>query len=204
MELQEAIRGRRSIRKYKPEEPPASLIASVLEEGLWAPSNMNTQPWHFVVVTGEKKEELRTVVGSSGEAILPKLERIFADKPKVIRFTLDFFRDLGQAPVLIFCYGPSDYLTPPPNLSEAERRLFEIERSTNLQSVSAAIQNILLAAHSVGLGTCWMTGPLHVTEEINARLGVENQELVAVITLGYPDQEPPAPKRKEGRISWLR
>ncbi|MTV50746.1 NAD(P)H-flavin oxidoreductase [Heliobacillus mobilis] len=203
MELQSAIRDRRSIRKYKPEEPPKEILEKILEDGLWAPSNMNVQPWHFVVVRGEKREELLSVISRSGQSILPKLERIFAEKPKVIKFTLEFFHDLGKAPILIFCFGPGEYKDPPPGLTPEELRIFNVDRTTNQQSVAAAIQNILLSAHEAGLGTCWMTGPLHVAEEISELLGVTNKELVGVITLGYPDQSPPSPPRKPGRVDWI-
>lgn len=203
MDLTQAIRERRTIRKYKPEEPPLEVIQKIVEDGLWAPSNMNVQPWHFVVVRGKKREDLLEILGRSGKAILPRLERTFADKPKVIKFTLEFFRELGKAPVLIFCYGPGEYAAPPPDLTPAELRMFNIGRTTNLQSVSAAIQNMLLSAHAEGLGTCWMTSPLHVAEEVNESLGMGDRDLVAVITLGYPDQSPPAPPRKEGRVTWI-
>ncbi|MBM7867722.1 NAD(P)H-flavin oxidoreductase [Heliobacterium gestii] len=203
MELITAIEGRRSIRKYKREEPPKEALEKIIDAGLWAPSNMNVQPWHFVIVRGEKRNELLEVIRHSGQAILPKLERIFADKPKVIKFTLDFFQDLGKAPILIFCYGPEACAPLSGDLSAQERRVANFEYSTNLQSVSAAIQNMLLAAHEAGLGTCWMTGPLHVADEVNERLGVNGKELVAVITLGYADQSPPAPPRKPGRVDWL-
>ena len=66
--------------------------------------------------------------------------------------------------------------------------------------MAAAIQNLLLAAHAEGLGTCWMTGPVHVAEQINESLNIHDKELVAVITLGYPDESPPAPKRKPDRV----
>ncbi|ABZ83676.1 nitroreductase, putative [Heliomicrobium modesticaldum Ice1] len=203
MELWSAIEERRSIRKYKPEEPSLAVLQKVIAAGLWAPSNMNVQPWHFVIVRGEKRAELLEVIRRSGQAILPKLERIFADKPKVIKFTLDFFQDLGKAPILIFCYGPEACAPPSGDLTLSERRVANFEYATNLQSVAAAIQNILLAAHAEGLGTCWMTGPLHVADEVNERLGISGKELVAVITLGYPDQSPPKPPRKPGRVEWL-
>ncbi|MZP29688.1 NAD(P)H-flavin oxidoreductase [Heliobacterium undosum] len=203
MDLASSIQGRRSIRKYKPDEPPVEVIEQIIVAGLWAPSNMNIQPWRFVVVRGEKRVDLLAVIGRSGQSILPKLERIFADKPKVIKFTLEFFQDLGRAPILIFCYGPAECAPPPGDLNLQERRVAHFEYSTNLQSVAASIQNMLLAAHANGLGTCWMTGPLHVADEVNERLGVAGQELVALITLGYPDQSPPAPPRKPGRVTWV-
>ncbi|MDD2421154.1 MAG: nitroreductase family protein [Heliobacteriaceae bacterium] len=203
MDLTQIIQGRRSIRKYKPEEPPFAVIEKIITAGLWAPSNMNQQPWHFVVVRGEKRKALLPVLSRTGQALLPKLQKNFAAKPKVIAFTLKFFEEMGQAPILIFCYGPGEFTLPPPDLNPAELRTFHLNRTTVLQSVSAAIQNLLLAAHAADLGTCWLTAPLYLAEEINHVLGITGRDLVAVVTLGYPDQSPPAPPRRPDRVTWL-
>jgi nitroreductase len=101
-----------------------------------------------------------------------------------VEATKQFFRKLGGAPVLVFAY-----YEPCSELPE-----------TSIQTVAAAIQNLLLAAHAEGLGACWMTGPLHVADQINAFLDIQGKKLVAVIPMGYPDQSPPAPKRKPNRI----
>jgi len=71
------------------------------------------------------------------------------------------------------------------------------------QSVSAAIQNALLAAAYEGLGTCWMTGPVHLEGEVNSVLGVDDMDLIALVPIGYPAKEPPVPPRKEGRVEWV-
>ena len=62
MELIEAIRQRRSIRAFTPEPVPKDVIKEILSDACWAPSAMNTQPWEFVVVTGEKLDLLRTAI----------------------------------------------------------------------------------------------------------------------------------------------
>jgi len=184
MDLYEAIKDRRSVRKYKPDPVPRETLERVLEMALWAPSGMNRQNWHFVVVAGDKKDNMVNVASKSYDHIEPVLKEVFAKAPPVVEAARKFFQKLGGAPVLVFAY-----------YSPTRER-----HETSVQTVAAAIQNLLLAAHAEGLGTCWMTGPVHVAEQINESLGIQDKELVAVITLGYPDESPPAPKRKPDRV----
>ena len=184
MELYEAIRQRRSIRRFKPDPVPREIVSRIMEMALWAPSGMNRQNWFFVVITGQRKDALVEIIGRSYSYIKPVLEEVFADKPGAIEFTKKFFERLGGAPVIVFAYYT------------ATREKSE----TSIQSVAAAIQNLLLAAHAEGLGACWMTGPLHVAAEIDNFLGIADKTLAAVVPLGYPDETPPPPKRKSGRI----
>jgi nitroreductase len=79
-------------------------------------------------------------------------------------------------------------------------------RKMNLESVCAAFTQLLLAAASEGLGTCWMTGPLNNEAELRAILAIpESKELVCLTPLGYPDEHPPAPIRKplEEFVTWI-
>ncbi|QGG47832.1 nitroreductase family protein [Heliorestis convoluta] len=203
MELSQAIRERRSIRKYKKEEPPKAVIEKIMEEGLWAPSTTNQQPWHFYIVRGADKDKLAHIISPAGQVILPKLERAFRDKPKVIQSTLEFFNTLGGAPILICCYSQSSPVTAQPDSTPTYLRTCNIDRLGKIQSVSAAIQNILLSAHAAGLGTCWMTAPLHVADDINRTLGMGDGELVALVTMGYAEGTAAIPPRKEGKLSWI-
>ena len=156
MDLYEAIKGRRSVRRYKPDPVPRETLDRVLEMAIWAPSGMNRQNWHFVVVTGDKKDNMVNVASKSYDHIEPVLKEVFASAPPVVEATKKFFQKLGGAPVLIFAY-----------YSPTRER-----HETSVQTVAAAIQNLLLAAHAEGLGTCWMTGPLHVAEQINESLSI--------------------------------
>ena len=82
-----------------------------------------------------------------------------------------------------------------------EKRVYQIGA---IESVSAAIQNLLLCAHAEGLGTCWMTGPLWVEDDIKKHLSIgDDKKLVALIAIGYADQTPPIPPRKPREIEWL-
>ncbi len=186
MELAEAIMGRRSIRKFKNQPVPKEKLEKILELAKWAPSGMNRQDWHFVVVQGSKKEELLKIFSSAFETIRPRLERFFSDKPKIIEGMKIFFETYGGAPVLILAYagrGSSD--------------------QWDTHSTAVAIQNLMLAAYAEGLGTVWTDGILVQEAEINAVLGIEGRKLVAVIPVGFPDETPRVPPRREGRVQWV-
>ena len=186
--IEKVIKERRSHRIYDGRPVEREKLEKMIELAMWAPSAMNRQQWFFVVVSGKKLDELRDTLRKGFDHIHERLKRFYADNPKVISFTKQFFDSLGNAPVVIFAYYTptgDDY--------------------SDVQSVSAAIQNMLLAAHAMGLGTCWMTGPVHVEEEINSALGVEGRKLVAAITVGYPAKKPPVPPRREveKKVVWM-
>lgn len=184
MDLYEAVKGRRSIRRFKPEPVPKQVLERIFETATWAPSGMNLQNWYFVVIAGDRKEALVKIAGKGYYYVEPVLKEVFAEKPSVVESTKKFFSRLGGAPVVVFAYYEPTKERP----------------ETSIQSVAAAIQNLLLAAYAEGLGACWMTGPLHVADQINEFLGIRNKRLVAVIPLGYPDESPPTPKRKPNRV----
>jgi len=186
--VEKVIKERRSHRLYLDKSVEREKLEKMIELAMWAPSAMNRQQWFFVVVAGERLKKLINVIEKGYDYILPRLQRFFAETPKVIDQTKRFFKSLGNAPAAVFAYYTptgDDY--------------------SDVQSVSAAIQNMLLAAHAMGLGTCWMTGPVHVEDEINKALGVEGKKLVAVVTVGYPAKKPPVPPRRDvdKKVVWM-
>lgn len=188
MELKEAIKNRRSIRKFKDTHIQKEKIEGLLNLAMWAPSGMNRQNWYFVVVEGEVKDKLIEVSKRAFKEFISKsLKEVFKDRKTVIKESEKFFYNLGNAPVVICVY---------------KSRTIEGEL-TDIQSVAAAVENLLLLIHEEGLGGCWMTGPVHLENEINKILGVKSKKLQAIIPLGVPDIIPPTPKRKGGRIEWI-
>jgi nitroreductase len=186
MELTEAMKGRRSIRKFKAQGVSREKLEKILNLALWAPSGMNRQDWFFLVVQGQKKDEMLKICGPAFEVFRPRLEKVFADKPKIVEGMKQFFQTYGGAPVFILAYagkGSAD------------------QWDTN--STAVAIQNLMLAAHAEGLGTVWTDGILVKEAEINALMGVEGRKLVAVVPVGYPDEVPRIPPRREGRVQWV-
>ena len=201
MEFDRVIKERRSIRKYQPNEISKNLLEEVLETALWAPSGMNKQDWELIVVRGKERDRLLEIVSKSQEHILPHLKELFPEK--IINISLQVFKNLGGAPVVILIYIPKDVVGYEKDLDDQGRYHLEFKRYNWLLSAAALTQNLILTAYSKGLGTCWMTGPKYVQKEINELLNIADKELVSIIPIGYPDQSPPVPPRKDGVIKWV-
>ncbi len=188
--LETVIKSRRSIRKYKKDPVPKEIIERLLNAGMWAPSGKNFQNWRFFVMTGKKREEYLKYSQKSWLGIKDYLQKKL--KPSLYEFTERFFYTLGDAPVVILCYTKNE---------PSERYL------TSVGSVYMAVNNILLMAQAMGLGTCPMGAPLEIKDEIDAFVGkdkIQGMELLCGIALGYPDHAPPAaPRQIEGRVTWL-
>jgi len=178
VDLYQAIKERRSIRKFKKSPVAKNLLEKIFDIALWAPSGMNRQNWKFFILAGERKEKLVSIAAVSFEYLEPQLQERFADKPKIVEATRRFFKRLGGAPVVVCAYFE------PANMEDV----------TSFQNVAAAV------AYAEGLGSCWMTGPVTVSEEISRFLGVKDMTLVAVIPMGYPDETPKIPPRRTDRV----
>lgn len=204
MELAEAIRTRRSIRKYQDREVPTELILKAIELATWAPNNGNFQAWKFFVVRNQD------VIERIGDVVQSKVDLI-ASWPEAEEFreTMDrhqakaaFFR---QAPVNIVIgmggyQGPADKVLRrrgevDPAAEEMIRNRREI--SSRAQTIGAATMLLLLALHSFGLGACWLAGPMLARREISDILGVrDGLQLFAVVAVGYPGEEREGGPRK--------
>jgi nitroreductase len=187
MELVQAIKERRSIRKFKPDPVPRELLQRVLLDAMWAPSGMNTQPWKFLVIEGQARENFVAVSNQAIKHLDARLKEMFNDKMRT--FIHGYFRNLGGAPSVVVALTadhPQD-----------------VYMLASLESTAAAIQNLCLLAHEAGLSTCWMTGQLWVEKEILEYLGIPGYRLAGIIPIGYPDQNPPVPPRKHEEIIWI-
>jgi nitroreductase len=197
MDVQTAIRTRRSVRRYRNTPVSREVIHELLEAANLAPSATNRQPWEFVVVhrsyldrfEDTLKEAFRERVASVSEEAMRQAikdlslpEDPSGDKLKALGA---FYRTLGGAPVAIGVGLPR----------EKDPWVWK----NNICDAAAAIENLLLAAWDKGLGTCWMTGPLKArADTIAALLGVpQDRELAAIVTVGYPDHQPPMPPKKD-------
>lgn len=145
----EAIRTRRSIRRFKVDKVPPSLIKEVLDAARWAPSAKNSQPWRFIVIVDEG------------------LKREVAEATTAGKF-------LADAPVGI-AVAVNPKLTRHP-----------VEDGAN------ATMNMLLAAHALGLGACWIGSYGSVyEEEVKQLLGIPRDWiLLSIVALGYPNEKP--------------
>lgn len=185
VDFYDVIRARRSCRVYSPDPVPRDVLERVVDAAQWAPSGKNRQNWRIFVVSGKKKDELVRVADRSFPFLEPSLRELYDER--IVDFTRGFFRTLGGAPALLVFYSKPTDEGP----------------FVDTQSVSAAIENALLAAAYEGLGTCWMTGPVHLSREVDDLLGVKGMDLIALVPIGYPAKEPPVPPRKDARVEWI-
>ncbi len=182
---------RRSIRKYLPNKTPdKSNILQILEAALWAPSAHNAQPWRFIIIEkSEKKRKLAEAMASHWNKDMEADKVPEEERKKLIDKSVKQFTN---APIIIVvCLTMEDMHKYP----DEERR--KIEHTMAIQSVAAAIENILLATHMKGLGACWFCAPLFCQETVRKLLGIPDYlEPQALVTLGYPAESPEAPPRK--------
>lgn len=169
MDLMDVIKGRRSIRKYKSDPVPEEVLQIVLEAVRWAPSWANSQCCELIVVKDPKvKSDLATALSKTNPSL----------------------SSMTEAPlVLVLCgiKGISGYYKGQPTTEKGDWLMFD---------TGLAMQNLCLAAHSLGLGTVVVGNFNH--QKVAEILGVpQNIEVVAMTPLGYRATEGSTPKRKE-------
>ena len=187
----DAIRGRRSVRRYLPRPVPDEAVERVLEAARWAPSPHGRQPWRFAVVTRDENKE--RLAGAMGGEWRSNLEMDGQDAEVVQRRLEGSRRRLLDAPVLVLLCLYLEDLDAYPDPARQES-----ETTMAVQSLGAAAQNALLAAYAAGLDAGWMCAPLFAPEKVVETLGLDPALVPhALLTLGYAEGDPP--KRRERR-----
>ncbi|MFH1728554.1 MAG: nitroreductase family protein [Pseudomonadota bacterium] len=166
-----AIKNRRSIRKYRAKEVSADQIRCLLESARLAPSGNNTQPWRFIVV--KDKEMIQKLADLSHNQ-----------------------QWMTSAPVIIACIADMRSRVT----DDIEVKVDENDSSNNLKKIirdtSIAIEHIVLQAEELGLSTCWIAW--FTQDEIRPLLEIpKDKYLVALLTVGYKDQDPEPRPRHE-------
>jgi coenzyme F420-0:L-glutamate ligase/coenzyme F420-1:gamma-L-glutamate ligase len=198
-ELMGVIKGRRSVRSFRPDPLTREQIEAVLEAARWAPSPHGRQPWRFVVVTSaEGKARLSAAMGEEWRRQLA----LDGQDATVIeaRFRKSHSRITGAPAVIVPCLYLEDLdVYPDPERQAAETTMA-------VQSLGCAVQNMLLAAYAQGFDGGWMCAPLFCQEAVRAALGLDaTLQPHALIPLGYPAQDPvrrPRRPLEELVVSW--
>ena len=180
MDVIRAIETRQSIGRVKQDPVPKELIERILESAVHAPNHRLTEPWRFHVFTGKGRGELARVraeiarlqAEAEGESEEMAAGRISRERKKAFR-----------APVVIAV------------ISKAGRD--DVETLENYAACAAAVQNMQLTAHALGLGTMWRTGPVAYHDRMREFFGLkEGDTMVAHLYVGYPDMGE-RPRRRE-------
>lgn len=170
-----AIRDRRSIGKCTEEIPDPEIIRQVLEAGTWAPNHHLTEPWRFVVLSGDARVGLGEAMGAAAVREAANVEAGETARSRAVGKPL-------RAPYVIAVYADPDPSAP------------EIEE---IASAAAAAQNMLLAAHALGLAAMWRSGALIYSPEVRRYLKLpERAVMLGVLYVGYPAMEPPQRNRR--------
>jgi len=178
------LRGRRSVRKFRDGPVPRELIEQILEAARWAPSPHGRQPWRFIVVT---RPELKNLLADRmGETWRRNLQMDGQDSG-VVNLRLDKSRQrILNAPVIIL---PCLYLEDLDRYPDERRQADETTMA--IQSIGAAIQNMLLMAYDLGLDAGWMCAPLFCPEIVCDALNLDTRMIPqAMITVGYAAADP--------------
>ncbi len=184
MDVFEAIHNRHSQGIVKPDLLPRELIEKLLDAAVQAPNHYKVRPWRFVVLTGEGRNKLGEVMAASQQERHPDIPPEAFDKCRALPL---------RAPVVI-AVGVD---------KPSESKVLEIE---NVCAAAAACENLVLAAHALGLGAKWRTGEWARDAKVKEFLGFEaDQHIIGFIYVGYPDFVAEYPERPsfEDRTVWM-
>ena len=189
VDLLELIKNRKTIRRYEKKRIPKKIIDKIIEAGRWGPSVpsfLKIQPWIFIVMTSNVS--------------ISRIAEIILHKSRESRVGVNILlssasRIIAGAPAIILIYNSQEVKALKNKYKEMYSNFEEIIPKAELSAISAAIQNMILTAESIGIGSCWLDTPLFCKKEIAEFTGI-NKELVAVLTLGYPAENGTRSSRK--------
>jgi len=187
-EVLKAIAMRRSVRSYKKKKIPRDILIKIIEAGNQAPSGMNSQPWRFVVVEDEEfHRRLTQVAVPNAKRLLEGIKETDPERYELIKRRYEELEDpiYYSAPVIVFVIGRGTYAD---------------------LSCPLACENMMLAAHSMGIGSCWVYFGSLVTEDELIRKTLElrdDERIFGPLVFGYPEQFPEPPEKKPPVIKWI-
>lgn len=180
MLLIDALEQRHSIRAYRPDAVPKELLDKMIYAASLAPSAFNEQPWRYYIVTGESRQRLGEIM-VQGTHFLEEYIQMLGHEMN--EYVLRWYSELGNAPVVIVCTLQ--------NIDD------DFMKYNGYLAIGASIQNMLLTATALGLGSCYMSFSYWVRDEIARMLEVPDDRTIAgLLSVGYPVEEPLAGAQK--------
>ena len=182
-----SIEHRHSIRMFADRDVPDKYLRAILQAANSAPSAHNQQSWRFTIIRGDKRKELANLVSDrAGEFPRPAsvLLRMAA-------------RSIVGAPVVVGVVNTGSLIEHGTELFEIGKvEAYDFFRTMEIQSSAAAVENLLLAATSLGLGSVWLGILFLIKNDVRRFLGEPDGEFMAVIPVGYPAKPAAGPKKQ--------
>jgi nitroreductase len=190
------IRDRHSVRRFQDRDISEDLINVLLDAANQAPSAHNQQSWKFIVIRGQKKQDLARLV-TSRSAGFPK------PSSTLLRMAA---RSIQSAPVVVAVANTGELIGHGSKLFKVEKELArDFFRTMEIQSSAAAVENLLLAATSLGLATVWLGILFMIKDDVLKFLGEPEGEFMAVIPVGYAERRSKGPQKQpvEKKVRYL-
>lgn len=219
MDTLECIKSRQSIRGFKPDPVPRELLLKIIETASYSPSYKNTQPWEVMIVSGEKKRGLSSMLleflEQNTKPIPDLIEPVSWPQTQQNRIN-QLYEKRGKATGLD--------LTDPAIIKKSKMANFRFYNAPNalyfyqdaslsswsLLDIGMFIQSVMLAANALGLGTVPQAFAVDYAPQVKALLSIpEDKRLIVGMSLGYPDREAPINQTRTDRagtdelITWL-
>jgi len=200
MEIFKAIETRHSVRKFKADIPPIEDVKKIINAARLAPSSTNNQMWHFIVIYNPAvKNKMKQAIIQTYDEILTWKEA--EGKENKINFYKQFSAFFTDAPVNIAVLMEPKVSLMAEIMREkgvSEEKITRMRPNPELLSIGAAIENLSLAAHALGYGSCWLTAPLYACKKLEEILDVQSPyQLVSLLCLGKPETKTTGPQKKD-------
>ena len=191
-----SIHDRRSVRVFTDQPVRDEDLNTILNAANQAPSAHNQQTWRFVILRDAKKHALAELVSKRA---------VDFPRPSSILLRMSA-RSILSAPVVVAVANTGELMSHGDELFHVDlASARDFFRTMEIQSSAAAVENLLLAATSLGLGSVWLGILFLIKQEVLAFLGEPNGEFMAVIPVGYPAKKTEGPKKRplETIVRWL-
>jgi len=219
MDAVECIKGRMSIRAFKPDPVPRDLLREVVEIARWSPSYKNSQPWEVIILSGEKKKALsKMMVGllADGAELTQDLPAPRSWPPAEDARIRHLYKTRADAtgidlndPEIVRKSKKANF-----NFYFAPHAVYLLQESSltpwSIFDMGLFAQSLMLAAHAKGLGTVPQAFATDYAAQIKSFLSIpETKRLILGISIGYPDGESPANQLRTDRsgteelVTWL-
>ncbi|MBN2266712.1 MAG: nitroreductase [Candidatus Babeliaceae bacterium] len=180
-----AIEGRRSIRKFTNAKIDDNTLSKIIKSGILAPSSKNSQPWRFKIIEGEKKDRLLVTFNEQLKRKEKFLKILGSPWIGTVKNSIQI---MERTPVLVFIFEHR-------SSNQSILKLSSFWQRSTYQSIGAAIENMILTATSLGIGSLWICDVLFLQKECKKYFQTSD-DLMAVIAFGYADEEPNSRPRK--------